>query len=63
MSVVNFIQKVIHRNKSRKIFCPEVLSKNFFIQNVRDLFYLILSMKTVILDYATYSTLLYQWKL
>ena len=56
----NWRGKVIHRNKSGKNFYPEVLSKIFFIQKVRDLFYLTLSMKIVILDYATYSTLLYQ---
>ena len=41
--------KVIHRNKSGKNFYPEVLSKKLFIQNVRDLFYLTLSMKTIII--------------
>ena len=47
MGGVNFIQKklskfylkkFIHKNKLRKIFYPEVLSQNFFIQNLRDLF-------------------------
>ena len=43
---VNFIQKsypnwrskVIHRNKLPKFCYPEVLSKNFFIQNLHDFF-------------------------
>ena len=36
------IQKKLSKNKSRKNFYPEVLSKNVFIQNVRDLFYVTL---------------------
>ena len=39
---VIFIQKKLSKNKSRKNFYPEVLSKNVFIQNVRDLFYVTL---------------------
>ena len=38
-SYPNLMVKVIHTNKSHKNFYPEVLSKNFLIQNVRDLFY------------------------
>ena len=39
---VIFIQKKLSKNKSRKNFYPEVLTKNVFIQNVRDLFYIII---------------------
>ena len=37
------IRKKLSTNKWRKKFYPEVLSKNFFIQKVRDLFYFTLS--------------------
>ena len=42
-SIVNFIQKKLSTNKSGKKIYPEVLSENFFIQNLRDLFYVTLN--------------------
>ena len=39
---IKIIQKKLSTNKWRKKYYPEVLSKNFFIQNVRDLFYVTL---------------------
>ena len=74
LSGVNFIQKsypnwrgkVIHTNKSRKIFYPEELSKTILSKVLLDLFYVTSYTKSnhpQINNYATYSTLLYQWKL
>ena len=40
--MVNFIQKKLSTNKSRKNYYTEVLSKFFFIEYVRDLFYVTL---------------------
>ena len=57
------IQKKLSTNKWRKKYYPEVLSKNFFIQNIPDLFYLTLYNNIDVKMYATYSKSLYKFSL